>query len=155
MNMTLNDKDSWTALSNEVIYDNQATIGSIYNSNLAQNLRAIGLDVEVKDNQGNFEIAGFTPEMIQEFSQRRTQIIESLKSRGIDIEDAPASLREQAALKTRERKQAFNEAELRQVWKERASELGITQSFVDKLEDKIKTNQMNADPQHLKLVHQD
>ncbi|MDW5263999.1 MobF family relaxase, partial [Acinetobacter baumannii] len=94
MNMTLNDKDSWTALSNEVIYDNQATIGSIYNSNLAQNLRAIGLDVEVKDNQGNFEIAGFTPEMIQEFSQRRTQIIESLKSRGIDIEDAPASLRE-------------------------------------------------------------
>ncbi|WP_264753110.1 hypothetical protein [Acinetobacter baumannii] len=24
--MTLNDKDSWTALSNEVIYDNQATI---------------------------------------------------------------------------------------------------------------------------------
>ncbi len=40
--------------------------------------------------------------MIQEFSQRRTQIIESLKSRGIDIEDAPASLREQAALKTRE-----------------------------------------------------
>ncbi|EOE0042675.1 MobF family relaxase [Acinetobacter baumannii] len=147
MNMTLNDKDSWTALSNEVIYDNQATIGSIYNSNLAQNLRAIGLDVEVKDNQGNFEIAGFTPEMIQEFSQRRTQIIESLKSRGIDIEDAPASLREQAALKTRERKQAFNEAELRQVWKERASELGITQSFVDKLEDKIKTNQMNADPQ--------
>ncbi|MBN0949363.1 relaxase domain-containing protein, partial [Pseudomonas aeruginosa] len=92
------------ALSNEVIYDNQATIGSIYNSNLAQNLRAIGLDVEVKDNQGNFEIAGFTPEMIQEFSQRRTQIIESLKSRGIDIEDAPASLREQAALKTRERK---------------------------------------------------
>ncbi|PJG65170.1 MobF family relaxase [Acinetobacter seifertii] len=147
MNMTLNDKDSWTALSNEVIYDNQATIGSIYNSNLAQNLKSIGLDVEVKDSQGNFEIAGFTPEMIQEFSQRRTQIIESLKSRGIDIEDAPASLREQAALKTRERKQAFNEAELRQVWKERASELGITQSFVDRLEDKIKTNQMNADPQ--------
>ncbi|WP_252151125.1 hypothetical protein [Acinetobacter baumannii] len=29
-------------------------------------------------------MAGFTPEMIQEFSQRRTQIIESLKSRGID-----------------------------------------------------------------------
>lgn len=75
MNMTLNDKDSWTALSNEVIYDNQATIGSIYNSNLAQNLRAIGLDVEVKDNQGNFEIAALS-EMIQRvFSAKELRLL--------------------------------------------------------------------------------
>ncbi|WP_336767044.1 MULTISPECIES: MobF family relaxase [Acinetobacter] len=147
MNATFNDKDAWSSISNEAIYANQSVIGSIYNANLANNLKELGLDLEVKDNKGNFEIAGFSPEVLEEFSQRRKQIIDSLSDRGIDIGDAPASLREQAALKTRDRKKGFDEQELRESWKSRASELGVSEKFIDDIRIKIKENKLIADPQ--------
>lgn len=147
MNATFNQKDTWSSISNEEIYANQSVIGSIYNANLAKNLKEIGLDIEVKDNKGNFEIAGFTPEIIEEFSQRRKQITDSLSDRGIDINEAPASLREQAALKTRDRKKGFDEQELRESWKVRANEIGITDKFIDDLNIQISTAKYGADPQ--------
>jgi len=147
MNATFNQKDAWSSISNEEIYANQSVIGSIYNANLAKNLKEIGLDIEVKDNKGNFEIAGFTPEIIEEFSQRRKQITDSLSDRGIDINEAPASLREQAALKTRDRKKGFDEQELRESWKVRANEIGITDKFIDDLNIQISTAKYGADPQ--------
>ncbi|AGQ12339.1 ATP-dependent exoDNAse (exonuclease V), alpha subunit - helicase superfamily I member (plasmid) [Acinetobacter baumannii BJAB07104] len=147
MNATFNDKDTWSSISNEAIYANQSVIGSIYNANLANNLKELGLDLEVKDNKGNFEIAGFSPEVLEEFSQRRKQIIDSLSDRGIDIGDAPASLREQAALKTRDRKKGFDEQELRESWKSRASELGISDKFIDDIRLQIRENKLIADPQ--------
>ena len=67
------------ALSNEEIYKNKMYLGQIYRSELAQNLKNLGYEIEVTDRKnGFFEIAGFEKNQLDEFSNRSKLIREVL-----------------------------------------------------------------------------
>lgn len=125
MNATQRDDGQWRSISNEELYRNQRLIGAIYTSELAQRLQKLGYELKRTDVKGNFEVAGFTPEQLQHFSQRRAEIESSLKERGIDIQDASARLKETATLKTRARKRDVDHGELFRTWQARARQVGI------------------------------
>lgn len=125
MNATRRDDGQWRSLSNEEIYKNQKVIGAVYTAELAQQLQKLGYELRRTDEHGNFEIADFSPDQLQHFSQRRTEIVASLQQRGISIEDASARQKEQATLRTRARKRDVDHEVLLQDWRRRAHEVGI------------------------------
>lgn len=125
MNATQREDGQWRSISNEELYRNQRLIGAIYTSELAQRLQALGYEITRTDEKGNFEVAGFTQEQLQHFSQRRAEIVSSLKERGIEIEDASARVKEAATLKTRARKLDVDHGDLLRSWKDRAQQVGI------------------------------
>ncbi len=125
MNATLRSDGQWRSLVNDEIYHSQRLIGALYTSELAHQLQALGYTIERTDEHGNFEIAGFTPEQLTHFSQRRTEITAALKAKGISIEQASAQQKEDATLKTRAHKKQVDHAELITTWKERAQSVGI------------------------------
>ena len=125
MNATQGADGKWRSLFNDPIYHRQHTIGAIYMSTLATKVRGLGLDIEIKDKYGNFEIKGIGDAGLEHFSQRRTQIKEALAKRGIAIEDASAYQREKATLVTRKSKTEVDHALLLTDWKERAQSAGL------------------------------
>lgn len=132
MNATQNSKGAWTAFSNEEIYQNQTLIGAVYNNQLAQNLQDLGYELDFKPN-GNFEVKGVDQSVIEAFSQRRQQMIKGAAERGIDLNEANASVRETVALNTRKSKGHVNLAEMEKDWGDRANQLGFTQQDYDQL----------------------
>ena len=123
-NATQTEDGVWRSLSNELIYKHQALLGSIYDSELAGNLRALGYRLETGQD-GKWEIAGISREQIEHFSQRSKDIEDRLASFGLTRETATAAQREDAALQTRDSKRLVDHAELREEWRERAGAVGI------------------------------
>ncbi len=135
MNATLRSDGQWRSLVNDEIYHSQRLIGALYTSELAYQLQALGYTIERTDEHGNFEIAGFTPEQLTHFSQRRAEITAALQAKGISIEQASAQQKEDVTLKTRAHKKQVDHAELITTWKERAQSVGIDfQVLQDKAE---------------------
>lgn len=130
MNMTKREDGQWRSVSNDDIYLSQRTIGAIYTSELANQLQMLGYEIQRTGDKGNFEIAGITREQIQQFSQRRVGIEESLKKRGINIKEATAEQKERATLLTRSHKKNVDHCSVLGSWKEKASTLGINISAI-------------------------
>lgn len=130
MNVTCREDGKWRSISNEEIYKNQRVIGSIYTSELARRLQRLGYELRRTDEHGNFEIADFTQAQLEHFSQRRSDIVASLRDRGVDIEVASARQKEQAALRTRARKKDVDHEALLGTWRERAKGVGIQVSRI-------------------------
>lgn len=125
LNATQLGNGQWRSLTNDLFYEHQHTIGAIYMSRLACEMQKLGHEIAIKDKYGNFEIKGISDEQLVHFSQRRSQIIEALAARGIDIKDADAALREKATLMTRKSKVEVDHEQLLGEWKSRAQEVGI------------------------------
>lgn len=125
MNATECEAGKWRSTFNDQIWDSQRLIGAIYSGELAANLQKLGYQLERTDEKGNFEIAGITRTQVEHFSQRRAEIIASLKERGVDIESASAQLKEDATLMTRARKADVDHDALIAEWKTRANTAGI------------------------------
>lgn len=133
MNATKASDGRWRSLTNDPIYEQQHTIGAIYTSTLAKKVKELGLDIEVKDKYGNFEIKGVSDQALEHFSQRRSQIKDALAERGIDIDTASAELREKATLMTRKSKTEVNHEQLLADWKDRAEAVGLDMGNVIRL----------------------
>lgn len=123
-NATLTASGHWRSISNEMIYQNQKLLGSIYDTELAANLRGLGYNLDSTPD-GRWEIAGISRQQIEHFSQRSQAIQERLEKFGLSRATATAAQREDAALKTRDSKKAVDHAALREDWKVRAKEQGI------------------------------
>lgn len=123
-NATQTQDGVWRSLSNELLYKNQALLGSIYDSELAANLRSLGYRLDTTPD-GRWEIAGISRDQIEHFSQRSQAIEARLEKFGLSRESATAAQREDAALRTRATKKEVDHTALREVWKERAASLGI------------------------------
>jgi conjugative relaxase-like TrwC/TraI family protein len=121
LNATKTKDGGWRALTNEELLRSKMVGGAIYRAELALSLQALGYDVERTHADGRFELAGYTKEQLRGFSQRRAEIEAALKSRG--FEGAKAA--EIAALDTRDAKREVDRRELRRLWRDRASALGI------------------------------
>ncbi|WP_414552520.1 MobF family relaxase [Anabaena sp. CCY 0017] len=118
MNMTRLDNGQWYSLLNDEIFKNKKFLGMVYQNYLAVEIQKLGYQVEAR-NHGQFEIKGWKPEDLKEFSKRRQQILEAVG------ENATRSEREQAWTATRNRKQKIHPEELKAKWREEAKALGI------------------------------
>jgi conjugative relaxase-like TrwC/TraI family protein len=123
-NATQTQDGVWRSLSNELLYKNQALLGSIYDSELAANLRDLGYRLDTMPD-GRWEITGISRDQIEHFSQRSQAIEARLEKFGLSRETATAAQREDAALRTRASKKEVDHAALRENWKERTESVGI------------------------------
>jgi conjugative relaxase-like TrwC/TraI family protein len=121
-NATRGPDGKWRALRNGKIWQNYATIASIYNAQLRTEVESLGYKIEPVAKHGQFEIVGISREAVMAFSTRRAEINEAFSK--LDIQND--TTRDAATLKTRARKATVeNRAELRAEWAERAAGLGL------------------------------
>jgi conjugative relaxase-like TrwC/TraI family protein len=99
MNATQMADGSWRSLSNEAMIAHQKLLGQIYQNELAYQLRQMGYKIAQKSH-GQFELAGYSPELLETFSTR-SQAIQNYLDRH---EHPDAAQRKQATLKTRKSK---------------------------------------------------
>jgi conjugative relaxase-like TrwC/TraI family protein len=79
INATQLPDGQWRSFSNEEVVQNQKLLGQIYQNELAHGLKQLGYEIEPKAH-GQFEIAGYSPELLGAFSTRRHQIEELIKT---------------------------------------------------------------------------
>ena len=126
MNATQIENGRWYSLLNDSAIANQKLLGQIYQNELACELKSIGYEIERREH-GQFDIKGYSEELLKTFSTRRGQIealVAEWQASGKVIRDADgrplrtdALIREAANLKTRKAKPQITAAgELLQNW---------------------------------------
>ena len=113
INATQLPNGRWYSFSNEAAIAHQKLLGQIYQNELAVSLQRLGYQIEPR-SQGQFELVGYKPELLQLFSTRRQQILmllEDWERKGVQILDDAGNVkydsrshREAAALQSRKRK---------------------------------------------------
>ncbi len=113
INATQLPDGQWRSFSNEEAIANQKLLGQIYQNELAVALRQQGYQIELKPH-GQFELAGYSPELRNLFSTRRQQVQTLLavwEAENTSILDTPGeerrpsqARREAAALRSRQQK---------------------------------------------------
>ena len=127
MNATQLENGSWYSFSNDSAIMNKKLLGQVYQNELAVELKKIGYEVEQRAH-GQFDIKGYSPELLKTFSTRRGQIealMEQWQASGKTVRDAEGNriqsdllLREAANLQTRKAKPQIVEAgQLLQSWR--------------------------------------
>ena len=84
----------WYSFSNEAAIAHQKLLGQIYQNELAVSLQRLGYQIEPR-SQGQFELVGYKPELLQLFSTRRQQILtllEDWERKGIQILDSQGNV---------------------------------------------------------------
>ena len=96
-NHTQGSDGKWRAMDNRELYQQRITVGLIYHHELAQQLLELGYSVNWNEN-GTFELGGFQPEQLQQFSSRRAEII------NVAGEDSNGKTKALACVSTRNKK---------------------------------------------------
>jgi conjugative relaxase-like TrwC/TraI family protein len=122
INTTQAEDGSWRSLSNEEIIANQKLLGEIYQNDLAYQLRQVGYTIQPQAN-GQFELAGYSPALLNTFSSRSQQIKDYIKKweQRLDaVNGAPLhpTQKKQATLNTRQAKQVLPRDVLCRIWAE-------------------------------------
>ena len=126
MNATQLEDGRWYSFSNDSAIMNKKLLGQIYQNELAVELKKIGYEIAPREH-GQFDIKGYSPELLKTFSTRRGQIealMAEWKASGKPVRDADGNvirsdvlLRELANLQTRKVKPQITEAsEVLQNW---------------------------------------
>lgn len=119
MNATQLPDGQWRSFSNEAAIAHQKLLGQIYQNELAFALRQLGYQVEQRSH-GQFELKGYSSELLKLFSTRRQQIQELIATwegerQGLNAENrsshADRARRETATLMSRKRKTKTIDAE--------------------------------------------
>src|SRR4051794_5667736 len=120
----------WTALDARPLFRHGKTAGFVYQARLRQEVsERLGLEWgEVR--KGAADLAGFSRELVEHFSQRRAEIVEELAQRG----ESSLLAAQTAALATRKGKDYGVPMErLREEWRARAAEHGLDRDRYDEL----------------------
>ena len=125
MNMTQRSDGKWRALANEDIFKVQHEIDALYKSELARGLQALGYNIRLVDDNGNFELAHISRDQLVAFSARSQVIEEALANQGKTRESASTLEKQVIALATRPRKDESDRAVVKQYWLTKSQELGI------------------------------
>ena len=126
MNATQIENGRWYGLLNDSAVANKKLLGQIYQNELACELKQLGYEIEQREH-GQFDIKGYSEELLKTFSTRRGQIealVEQWQASGKVVRDADgnaissdALIKEAANLKTRKAKPQITAAgELLQNW---------------------------------------
>ncbi len=103
MNATQLADGRWFSLSNEAAIANQKLLGQIYQNELAVALKQQGYQIEPKAH-GQFELVGYSPELLKAFSTRRQQILKLIEEWEATGSENNRAMRETATLVSRKRK---------------------------------------------------
>ena len=108
-------------MDNRELYQQKMTIGMVYHHQLGRELKKLGYEL-TWNQDGTFDVWGYTPEQLKEFSSRRQEIEEAVGF------DASAATKAKACTTTRRGKvyKVGEEREtLKQQWQQRAELIGI------------------------------
>ncbi len=122
INATQRSDGEWRALSSKEMFRAKMLGGAVYRAELARGLQRLGYEVEVTNQDGRFEVKGFSKEQLRHFSRRREEIEAALAAVGASGAKASASL----ALYTRARKGPIDRTEVYADWRARAAEQRIS-----------------------------
>ncbi len=111
-NIVQRDDGKWRSAWLGDIFDNKKLLGVIYRAELARGLIKIGYQINRTHDDGRFEIAGVSKDLIDIFSTRSKEIREALEN--YDYKNAKTAAN--ATLKTRELKQHYDREELNGIW---------------------------------------
>jgi conjugative relaxase-like TrwC/TraI family protein len=121
MNLTKNADGAYRSMYSKPFFEAKMAGGAIYRAALASELSRIGYEIEKTASDGQFEIEGITPEILQHFSTRDAEVKKLMAERGLSsYEDA-----KKAALLTRSSKETLDRGELLQNWMERSEAIGF------------------------------
>ena len=123
-NMTRNAAGEWRSVEPTLLQRNRRLIGAWYRNDLARRLGEMGYVLVPTQVGGlpSFELAGYSPAMLEAFSTRRRDILNYMADRGWDYS---AKTAQAATLHTRKRKDEPAPGELSAMWKARAEALGL------------------------------
>ncbi|MDE0390686.1 MAG: relaxase domain-containing protein [Rhodospirillales bacterium] len=123
-NMTRNAAGEWRSVEPTQLQRNRRLIGAWYRNDLARRLGELGYVLVPTQVGGlpSFELAGYSPAMLEAFSTRRRDILDYMADKGWKY-DAKAA--QAATLHTRKRKDEPERDELSAMWKARAEALGL------------------------------
>ena len=124
-NMTRNMAGDWRSVEPTQLQRNRRLIGAWYRNDLAKRLDAMGYVLTPTEVGGlpSFELAGYSPSMLEAFSTRRRDILSYMAEKGWDY---GAKAAQAATLHTRRAKDEPGRMELAALWKARAEEVGLT-----------------------------
>ncbi|MGK7953525.1 MAG: MobF family relaxase, partial [Xenococcaceae cyanobacterium] len=120
-NQTQGQDGKWRAMDNRELYQQKMTIGMVYHHELGRELNKLGYEI-TWNQDGTFEVWGYTPEQLKAFSSRKQEIDKAVGK------DASAEVKAKACTKTRKGKvyKAAEEREaLKEKWQQRVEIAGI------------------------------
>jgi conjugative relaxase-like TrwC/TraI family protein len=139
------------ALEPQKIYEYQKAIDQIYKNELASRLQELGYSIEMKDKNGNFEIKGIDQKIIDMFSERRSQINETVERLQNEINtNNEYKLRDIAAIESRDKKEFLSQEQLNQKWNEKLSDLGVTKEDIKQSIESAKNETKEIDKNDIK-----
>lgn len=119
-NATQTPDGKWRALYNQPMWKANTLLNSIYTSVLRNKVMEFGFQYDITGKHGQFDLKGFTRELIMAFSTRREQILAEIGVRRVTHEQQNAIV-----LRTREDKVEVEDREaLYASWREKAESLG-------------------------------
>lgn len=119
MNMTKHH-DEWRALNSDGFFYNSKKIGAVYQNELARRVKDLGYDIKLNQN-GTFDIVGYSEEQLQAFSKRSEQ----LKELGAQTQKEATKLVMVERDKKLKDEDAFKIEELKSKWKDECKKLDI------------------------------
>jgi conjugative relaxase-like TrwC/TraI family protein len=141
MNLTFDSVDKkWKAVELRDKLENREYYNSIFNSNLANRLQTIGLDI--RKTPGDFDLAGITDQTIKTFSRRTDEIEKEAKVQNIHTADAKGKL----GARTRQSKSDnHSQSELRGIYKEllTSDQKVVLEGLNNQLQNKIENNEID------------
>ena len=123
-NMTRNAAGEWRSVEPTQLRRNRRLIGAWYRNDLARRLGEMGYVLVPTQVGGlpSFELAGYSPAMLEAFSTRRRDILDYMADKGWEYS---AKTAQAATLHTRKRKDEPAPGALSAMWKARAEALGL------------------------------
>jgi len=123
-NMTRNGSGEWRSVEPTALQRNRRLIGAWYRNDLARRLGELGYVLVPTEVGGlpSFELAGYSPAMLEAFSTRRRDILDYMAEKGWEYGTKTAQA---ATLHTRKRKDEPERGELAAMWRARAEALGL------------------------------
>ena len=126
VNVAINERGETRTLQTKELFRAQLLVGALYRAELAYQLRQeLGVEIE-RGPKGTFEIKGDYKGLVEEWSKRREEIEKAMKENGAQ----GAKRAEHFTLKTREKKETIDRAELFVKWKEEARARGFNYESV-------------------------
>ena len=123
-NMTRNAAGEWRSVEPTQLQRNRRLIGAWYRNDLARRLGEMGYVLVPTQVGGlpSFELAGYSPAMLEAFSTLRRDILDYMADKGWEYS---AKTAQAATLHTRKRKDEPAPGALSAMWKARAEALGL------------------------------
>jgi conjugative relaxase-like TrwC/TraI family protein len=121
-NQTQGEDGKWRSMDNRELYQQKMTIGMVYHHELGRRLQILGYELDWRSD-GTFDVRGYSPEQLKEFSTRKQEIEQEVGY------EANAVAKAKACTKTRRGKvyKAAEEREtLKQTWQKQAELKGIS-----------------------------